>query len=681
MPSTTHLSLKPLDLSAEGPTYMPSDTEDEVSIGNEEENDEEDLYVCLEETDAEKQKTAYAEASRPYRQLLDGRPKKPQGRKRIHGYQRSSRINWFNYILWQQINGAMVKACWSPQAALSLLMDWNPEVFRHLHRQSLSRWVEHRNGFSLQRWSESTLVRAERGKPIHVTNRAGILDKYPEVKNKIILQLRSIRATGCRINLIGVQAVVISYVTISIPSLFEETRWKVSDSWTRSFLRNVMGWSLRRGTTAAQKLPDTWEQDAIKVCLRMAYLIRIYGIPACLIINMDETGVLLQPGGEVTYHDKGALDVPITGAEDKRQFTLLCTCAMDGALLPFAALWKGLTVASLPKPVDEYYNMALDNGHRFFFAGNKHWSTVETMILWVEQVVLPYRARVLQRFPHYATKPMILYLDVYWCHRANDFIAWLDSDEQRNKSGCRFIVLFVPANTTSVCQPCDVGLQRPIKHELRRQHMTTAIMETCDQLRVHSPENVRLKVTLGHLRNQTPRWLHNTYQVVQKTDAVKLSWARSCRTGIFNLSYETLTGVDVWNHIDNLRVTDPEFAEVLMHPRSTTTIVPKLDGHKVIVEALEPGQTIPNELLDFSTIEGPTQWGGNWEDGSEVQTCDLIPLMHGLEVIETGISVGINERGSFFLSAPEEDVNFGYAEGYEAGVEGPPMTPLDFIMS
>ncbi|RPA74421.1 hypothetical protein BJ508DRAFT_198731, partial [Ascobolus immersus RN42] len=102
-----------------------------------------------------------------------------------------------------------------------------------------------------------------------------------------------------------------------------------------------MGWSIRKGRTAAQKLPKEWERDAVHTCLRFAYLILIYNIPSFLILNMDETGILLQSSSDTTYHQTGAKEVSIVGAEDKRQFTLLCTIAMSGHLLPFASLWKG----------------------------------------------------------------------------------------------------------------------------------------------------------------------------------------------------------------------------------------------------------------------------------------------------------------------------------------------------
>lgn len=211
-----------LDLSSIGPDYIPSDSE----AGNENEgNDCEssdadmvDYFVPIPPTDEEIKRSALAEATRPWKEFLSKLPKKPQGWKPISSNSvRSKRINWFNHILWQQINAATIKADWSPQKAIDLLISWNPESFQWLHRQTLSRWIYHVNGVNMKRWLESTLEKAEAGKPIPITNRGGILDPYPDTKAKIVHQLQQVRKTGARITLLSVKVVVTSFVSIDIP--------------------------------------------------------------------------------------------------------------------------------------------------------------------------------------------------------------------------------------------------------------------------------------------------------------------------------------------------------------------------------------------------------------------------------------------------------------------------------
>lgn len=217
-----------------------------------------------------------AEASRPWRALEEARPKKSCGRKKLQDYRSSVRINWFNPLLWSQINRAAHQALWNPTETMRLLHQWDYPTFKWLPRWTISRWMEHSQGFRYARWNQSTLDRAERGRPIVRTHRAGVLDKFPEIKEMIVVQLTAIRATGCRITVVGTQAIVSSYVRIHIPDLLLTTQWKISNSWTKDFLHNVMGWSVRRGTTAAQKLPDNWELVSLTLIKRIHTRTNIY---------------------------------------------------------------------------------------------------------------------------------------------------------------------------------------------------------------------------------------------------------------------------------------------------------------------------------------------------------------------------------------------------------------------
>lgn len=331
---------------------------------------------------------------------------------------------------------------------------------------------------------------------------------------------------------------------------------------------------------------------------------------------------------------------------------------MRGDVLPFVSLWKGNSDRSLPshKFGDGFLNLAFEQGHRFFWAGDKHWATVKTMKLWVLEIVFPFRDRMLKLHPQYKNTPMILYLDIYWCHRCDEFLDWLE------KQPVKFFVIFVAANTTSVNQPCDVGLQRPVKHELRRQHMATAILETSAQLQSRLPGQVKLDTSLPHLRNQTPRWLYNTYNIVDQTDAAERSWARSCKTGFFNLSFDTLISPAMFSYLDNLKYMDPEFAKML----TQTNIRPALSGRKVLVEP------IPSELRGHVKLKDIREPIGSliphydseycYEDGLEIETSDLITLMNS----EGGSNLSIyspyqvNGLGGYYYSGPEESLDYGY---------------------
>ena len=82
--------------------------------------------------------------------------------------------------------------------------------------------------------------------------------------------------------------------------------FKASDLFMRAWLHNTMGWSRRKATRAAQKLPENWEDQCEKSAKRKAYLIKEYDIPAELYANSDQTQRLYAAGDKLTYAETGA---------------------------------------------------------------------------------------------------------------------------------------------------------------------------------------------------------------------------------------------------------------------------------------------------------------------------------------------------------------------------------------
>lgn len=87
-----------------------------------------------EEYDRELTKSGLAKASRPWRDLKDSHVKKTCGRKRVHDYKPATRINWFNPLLWQQINRAAHQADWNPKITFDTLLEWDAPTFKFLCR-------------------------------------------------------------------------------------------------------------------------------------------------------------------------------------------------------------------------------------------------------------------------------------------------------------------------------------------------------------------------------------------------------------------------------------------------------------------------------------------------------------------------------------------------------------------
>lgn len=76
---------------------------------------------------------------------------------------------------------------------------------------------------------------------------------------------------------------------------------------------------------------------------------REYDIPSRLIINFNQTGLLLPTSQNKTYDQHGARDVKIATKGEKRAFMLCVASTPAGDLLLFQVVWAGKTDQSLPK--------------------------------------------------------------------------------------------------------------------------------------------------------------------------------------------------------------------------------------------------------------------------------------------------------------------------------------------
>ena len=112
-----------------------------------------------------------------------------------------------------------------------------------------------------------------------------------------------------------------------------------------AFARNVMKWSWRCCTTSANKLPTDWQRQGEQMAMRIAVHIDFSKVEPCLIVNWDQTGIILVPAASRTYERRGEDRVAVLGAEEKRQITAVLASSMDGDMLPLQLIFKGKTRA------------------------------------------------------------------------------------------------------------------------------------------------------------------------------------------------------------------------------------------------------------------------------------------------------------------------------------------------
>ena len=82
------------------------------------------------------------------------------------------------------------------------------------------------------------------------------------------------------------------------------------------------------------------------------------------------------------------------------------------------------------------------------------------------------------------------------------------------------ILDFIPGGCTSIAQPCDVGMQRPFKHSIKRSYHEDIVVDVMAQLKADE-DIVTIDTRLPVLRDQSTHWLWNAYQTANKEALVK----------------------------------------------------------------------------------------------------------------------------------------------------------------
>ncbi|CAE6435116.1 unnamed protein product [Rhizoctonia solani] len=357
-----------------------------------------------------------------------------------------------------------------------------------------------------------------------------MLSPYPNLVNDVIEHLKIARGAGVLITRAIAHSAILGFIQSQPPALLQNPKFKISDSFVRRFLADHLRWSYRSTTQSSQKLPADWMAQCKDMAMRLAWNIGYHRIPAELIVNADQTGVAYLGTGDKTWELKGVKQVPAIGKGDKRQFTMMVAIAASGTMLPWQAIFKGKTNASLPSPAARHDCEA--KGFCFSCGGEKSWSNLNCL-----------------------QQKAILLIDCWSVHRGAEFRTWM-------RMNCpRVILMFIPGGCTGVAQPCDLSINRPLKHRIKTACINYLATETQRQLaRGVSATNVTIDTSPGALRNASTKWLLSSWEWFAKNpDAVKKSWSQAVFQD-WDLSYETLSSERCQSIVQERFTDDPTFA-------------------------------------------------------------------------------------------------------------------------
>ncbi|QRV83006.1 DDE superfamily endonuclease [Ceratobasidium sp. AG-Ba] len=459
--------------------------------------------------------------------------------------QPTQRINWCHPLIWPLIEKAAIYVGypWSPQAIINRLLEVDPKLFRSLRPQRISQWQDHAFPDELK-WKTSHERSIKAGiRPTTSKQPSGIFHNRPDLADMIERKLLNLRNAGMPLGPTQIRGFICGVLKHHMPELFTRPdafgrTFRCSERFVRHFLSHNRGWSVRKGTRAAQKLPPNYKTELLHAFLCLACVVRDKVIPASCIVNADQTQVLFNPGDGKTWNPSGARQVNIIGADDKRAFTLLVAASAFGNLLPFQAIYAGKSTRSLPHCSSSGFLDATKHGFRLEFSGTEsYWANFTTMCDWVSHTLAPYFREMIKANSLPVDQRCMLLIDCWSVHKSLLFRLWL----KENFSW--IIMLYIPANCTGLFQPCDVGLQRILKLAIRNSAHSDIMKETLDALESGVlAEQIVNNQTLWTLRNRSLQWIVDGYDAINDEAIVKKAFSLCAVPGTeFNLSYDSLT--------------------------------------------------------------------------------------------------------------------------------------------
>lgn len=156
-----------------------------------------------------------------------------------------------------------------------------------------------------------------------------------KLDDHIMNYIAKLRASGGIVNSSLMLAAAEGIVQKYKPSLLSKNGGPIvlKKSWAISMLKRT-GYSKRKGTKAARKLPQNYEVIKTGFLNKVRRSVHSMKVPPSMVINWDQTGSKLTPTSEWTMAMTGSKQVPIIAVEDKREITVLLAITAAGMMLP-----------------------------------------------------------------------------------------------------------------------------------------------------------------------------------------------------------------------------------------------------------------------------------------------------------------------------------------------------------
>ncbi len=182
--------------------------------------------------------------------------------------------------------------------------------------------------------------------------------------------------------------------------------------------------------------------------------------------------------------------------------TVLLACTLSGKLLHPQLIYAGRTSRCHP-------SVSFPDGWNITHSQN-HWSTEETMIEYVDQIILPDVRTSLELSPNF---PAVAIFDVFAAHRCQSVLNRLSSNNIK--------YIFVPAGCTGELQPLDVTLN-DFKKELRSCFSSWYAKKVKEELEAGVDiQEMKIDLRISLLKPIHANWLMDVFKLKMQEGLIK----------------------------------------------------------------------------------------------------------------------------------------------------------------
>ena len=218
-------------------------------------------------------------------------------------------------------------------------------------------------------------------------------------------------------------------------------------------------------------------------------------IPGELVLNWDQTGIKFVPSLIWTMERRGERRVEMVGVNDKCQITAVFCGSAIGEFLPIQLIYTGKTDRCHPRyPFPPEWNVT---------HSHNHWSNEDTMVQYVDNIILPYVEKVREKVG--AEKAALVIMDNFKGQTTTKITNRLEENN--------ILISRLPPNMTDRLQPMDISVNKPAKEYLKKEFedwYSEQVMQQLDGKDIDDLESTEIQpINLGMpvLKEVSAKWL------------------------------------------------------------------------------------------------------------------------------------------------------------------------------